>query len=164
MLPDRHAAPRARRVPQLDLARPVRRRAGRQPDPLPVARAGDEQREPDAQLHPQRRPDPGREAARRSCSRSSSSRASRRRSPPTVEALRQGRSMLDFVGEQTARLNRSLSGGRPAAAGPVLHLRPRAGAAAAQRRRTGSRSPSRSSPPSRRRTSRSDASSSPRRG
>ena len=28
----------------------------------------------------------------------------------TVEALKQGRSMLDFVGDQTARLNRSLSG------------------------------------------------------
>ena len=31
------------------------------------------------------------------------------RSLATVEALRQGRSMMDFLGEETARLNRALS-------------------------------------------------------
>ena len=54
-----------------------------------------------------------------------------------VEELRQGRSTLDFVGDQAKRLNGSLSPGRPAAARPVLHVRPRPGAAAAQRRGVG---------------------------
>ena len=50
----------------------------------------------------------------------------------TVEALQQERSMLDFVAEQSRRLNRTLSTGRPAAAGSVFHLGARARTAAAQ--------------------------------
>ena len=67
------------------------------------------QREPDAQLHPQRRPDPGREEPKKvvpQALRPGQPGGSRR---PTVEALKQGRSMLDFLGDETARLNRSLS-------------------------------------------------------
>ena len=124
-------APRARRVPQRHLARPVRRRAGRQPDPVPLARPGDDAREPDAQLHAQRRPDPVREEPEE----------------PVPEALRPGQAgggrpggRGPRTGAEHARLPRRgdrqaqplALRGRPLAARPVLHLRPRAGAADAR--------------------------------
>ena len=91
---------------------------------------------PDAQLHPQRRPDPA-ERSPKKLFQKLFVQGKPEEVAANVEALRQGRSMLDFVGEQSKRLNRSLSTGRPAAAGPVLHLGPRAGAAAAQLRGLG---------------------------
>ena len=66
---------------------------------------------------------------------------------------KQGRSMLDFVGEQSKRLEPLAFAGRSAADGSVLHLRPRTGTAAAQSPRSGNTNPSRRSTPSRRKTS-----------
>ncbi len=76
-----------------------------------------------------------------------------------VEALRQGRSMLDFVGEQRQRLNRSLSEGRPAAPGPILTPPSASWNSACTVPRRGNTSRSRSSRRSRRRTSTTVASS-----
>ena len=90
------------------------------------------------------------EKARRSFSKSSSCRARRAEVEANVEALRQGRSMLDFVGDQSKRLNRALSKVRPAAHGSVLHLGARTGAAPAQLGGVGIQAEARRSPPSRR--------------
>ena len=135
--------PERGRLPQLDLARPVRRRAGRQPHPLPVAGAGHEQRGTRPSATPAAARRSRRSAAPASCSRSCSCRASRRRSPPTSRRCGRAAARSTSSATRPKRLNRSLSTGRPAADGPVLHVGARAGAAAAQRRGVGTPSPSR---------------------
>ena len=57
LLPDRRPAPGQQLVPQLDLARPVRRRADRHADAVPVAHAGG-QRRPQPVVDAHRRRDP----------------------------------------------------------------------------------------------------------
>ena len=81
-----------------------------------------------------------------------------------VEALRQGRSMLDFVGDQSKRLNGSLSPADRQRLDQYFTSRPRPGAAAAQRRGVGAQAEAEGRRASRRRTSTTAASSPARRG
>ena len=138
VLPHRHAAPRARRVPQLGLARPVRRRADRQPHALPVARPGHEQRgrqtlsytRSGAPIPAERSPKKLFQEAVRA-GQAGGGRGQRR------GASRRAAACSTSSASSRKRLNRTLSPADRQRHGPVLHLRPRTRAAAAQRRGVG---------------------------
>ncbi len=132
MLSDRHAASRTRRLSQLGVARSIRRRA-----------VGNRTRYPSLTLAMSS------EGGMTLSYTRSGAPISAERSPrklfqklfvqgkpeevkANVEALRQGRSMLDFVGDQAKAAQSVAVQGRPAAHGPVFHFGSRTRTASAQ--------------------------------
>ena len=111
LLPDRHAASRARRLSQRRLARPICRRADRQ-SRRAILRCRWQVSDEGKTLSYTRSgaPIPA-EGSPQKLFQKLFVQGKPEEVEANVEALRQGRSMLDFVGEQSKRLNRTLSKG-----------------------------------------------------